>query len=300
MIAPAAPVYSEPSVADAYRADFLAHPPDVEEFPVTTMSADLARAISSLVAVLPRVPQDGLDVGVGNGIHAAAQQVAGVARVVGIDVSPAAIAAAERRHRRLLPQLGVVPGLPLLRVQNLVDLPNGEYFDLITTNPPSFFQPLVPSLSAGLPMALALYDGDRAAAHDPQPSFLYRFFHRVVGPHLRPGGVVLCTWPAIERRLSEGPDGTLVHPAAQLAKWFGWTFSSAHDDGHGFFSRDARVGCYGTNKDLLQQVEADIGEALYSKSLHFSDGTMTFRYGLLALQRDVHRTGHFECLIIPG
>jgi SAM-dependent methyltransferase len=280
------------NVVEAYRTDFLEHPTRLDEFPVTTMSADLAETIVSFLRHTKLRLRSGIDIGTGNGIHAAALAAAGLTRVVGIDISADAIEAARRRHLRVLPALSPTLPIPELRLLGM-DALAGEKFDFMTTNPPSFFAPSTQPTPKS-PMFSALFDGDRADHREPRQSFLYQFFNETVRNHLQPGGVVLCTWPAIEARLADRTNGELEHPLNHLAGWFGWTFDDRVTTPDAFFCRSARVATYGANDALIRQVSADVGKGLYSSSLRFgADGAMTFRYGIIALRRDLHLPNHF-------
>jgi predicted RNA methylase len=279
------------TVAQIFKADLAANPSRVSEFPVTTMSTDLAHAITSLPATSGDSFVSALDVGTGSGLHAAAMAVAGCRDILAIDISSHAIAAAAERFQRIRAQLDRLAGFAVAQPKyltcDMVDLPASRQFDLIAANPPSFFLPQ-DGKPADLPMVHALFDGKRSSAGKPEESFLYRFLDRVVGPTLRPNGLMLCGWPAIERRVADSLDGGLVHPARRLEEWLGWTVTTEQRDAESFFCRAAGVSGYGRDDGLLQQVANDVrNDAIYSTSLDFPDPTtMRFRFGILGLRRD--------------
>lgn len=291
------------TVAEIFGNDFASYQSAFAEFPVTTMSRDLARAIGRLPDELGRPMVSGLDVGTGSGLHAAAMAVAGVRDVLGIDVSKAAIAAAEQRFLRLREQFDALAGrrvsMPRYAVCDMTTLVGGEKFDLVVANPPSFF-PVEAVGIPDVPIESALFDGDRRYAYAPGKSFLYQLFATVIRNALNEDGIVLCSWPAIESRIADDAAGALVHPLTRLGRWFGLTFDCEERAPETFFRKIAHVTNYGRDDGLLEKVAADIGQGgIYSASMRMSeDLTLTFRYGLLCLRRELGRSNRFRVLDI--
>lgn len=288
-------------VVDIFKSDFATHPSPIAEFPVTTMSTDLANAIAAAPRIFDTEFASGLDVGTGSGLHAAAMASAGVRDILAIDISADAIAMAKDRFCRIQPQLENDAGRsitsPRYSVQDMANLPLDPQFDLIVANPPSFF-PVQDSTIPDVPMTHALFDGERASATKPECSFMYRLFDHVVRHSLMQNGIVLCTWPAIEKRVADNGDGQLVHPAQRLEEWFGWQVIAEDPNAESFFSRTAAVSGYGRDDQLLEQVAADPHfKTIYSRALTFpAPLTMTFRYGILALRRDTMGSQIFVAL----
>jgi len=279
------------TVADIFRADFKRFSSAISEFPVTDMSSDVAHAITRSPASWNRPESIVLDVGTGSGLHAAAMAVSGARTIVAIDISAAAIAAAEQRFGRIHQQLSDIAGspvaIPSYQTCDMSALDIELEYDLICTNPPSFFRHGSVGTNSDTPMDLALFDGDVLDGQTAEASFLYRFFADVVTKHLAVGGTVICGWPAIERRVADGIDGGLVHPATRLHEWFGVAFESQVSKAERFFSKIAHVRNYGSDGELLKAVFRDIHLTdIYSKSLIMTDEAMlTFRYGVLGLSR---------------
>lgn len=282
-------VRAQMTVTEIFREDLKCFSSTISEFPVTDMSADVAYAITRLPASWNRPGSVVLDVGTGSGLHAAAMAVSGARTIIAIDISPAAIAAAERRFGRIHQQLSALAGspvaIPSFQIKDMSVLDLGLEYDLICTNPPSFFRRGPVGTSSDILMDLALYDGDVLDGQTAEKSFLYRFFADVVQEHLAVGGRVFCGWPAIERRIADGSEGRLVHPATRLSEWFGVVFEDRVPDAERFFSKTAHVRSYGNDGGFLKAVFRDIRlDDVYSKSLVMTDGAMlTFRYGVLGL-----------------
>jgi SAM-dependent methyltransferase len=279
------------TVADIFRADFKRFSSSISEFPVTDMSSEVAHAITRLPPFWNRPESVVLDVGTGSGLHAAAMAVNGARTIIAIDISPAAIAAAEQRFGRIHQQLSDLVGspvaIPSYQICDMSALDLELEYDLICTNPPSFFRHGRVGTSSDTAMDLALFDGDVLDGQTAEASFLYRFFANVVTKHLAVGGTVICGWPAIERRIADDIYGRLVHPTTRLHEWFGFAFESQIPNAERFFSKTAHVRNYGNDGELLNAVFRDIHLTdIYSKSLIITDEAMlTFRYGVLGLSK---------------
>jgi SAM-dependent methyltransferase len=278
-------------VTKRYREDLRGN---ASEFPVTQMSAVLAEAISELLDQ-PTPINSALDVGTGSGIHAALLVASGISEVFAIDISEGAIEGAMARFLRVLGggdhdgALRTTPHFQVLDVDQLETL--NRMFQLIVTNPPSFFQPRPSDRARFSAVECGVYDGERSRWRDPKHAFLYRALARI---HLilEPGGYFLCTWPGLERRLAHDLDASgepLVHPTALLTQWFGWQFSNAPTASTwpDFYRFRAEIGDYGLGEAFLVSLSDDLHSGRYSNLVHppWKTGP-TFDFGLLALQRD--------------
>jgi SAM-dependent methyltransferase len=287
-----------------YRADLAKVNPEMKEFPVTRMSAGVALATAYLLTTLgAKVPRHrALDVGAGCGILTAILALYGCEDVLGIDINAVAVAAADARFVRLaaaLAKLSCGPiTKPIFKQRNVVDVSaEKQSYDIIVTNPPSYLT----SKRGDSPLDAGLYDTLGKVSLDPKDSFLYQFFERVVGPRLAPGGLMICAWPALQARLVHqfgDAKQSIAHPATLLEKWFGWSISPAAEQRKAFFSVDVPVAYPGADHGFSRELEKQLGRGLYSSLVRpGSPATQfrpTFRYGVLALVRDLNLEDHFH------
>jgi SAM-dependent methyltransferase len=291
------------SVADLFKADFEATINPYPEFPVTMMSSDLARAIGDLPPLLRVRPRSALDVGTGSGLHASALAVAGIQEIDAVDIAAPAVAAAQRRFFRLRPQLDRLAGTavpaPRFTVCDMEAADLRKPYDLIVANPPSFF-PARATEVPDTPITRALFDGDRRQADNVENSFLYRLFARCSRGLLADGGTIICTWPAIEARLTSSRSRNLVHPLDLLSKWFGWQFGTSYESAEAFFRKSAQVRGYGSDDRLVNMVAEDARRTrMYSETLAFPEpDVMIFRYGILCIEHVRDQAGHFRIINI--
>lgn len=144
-------------------------PPGVLDPVVFRSGAWFARQVADRVRPGMRV----LDLGCGSGIVGLLALRAG-ARVVAVDLSPVAVAAARGN------------GLPDVRPGDLFQPVAAETFDLVAFNPPYLRGRPRGRLASARSLALALYGGE-----DWQ---VVRRFDRALAGHLRPGGQALLCW----------------------------------------------------------------------------------------------------------
>ncbi|MEA2906295.1 MAG: hypothetical protein QOI12_3682 [Alphaproteobacteria bacterium] len=291
-------------IVSIYREDLGAAP---TEFPITVMSETLALALHRLLLNPPSRFARAVDVGTGTGIHAAIMVACGVPKVLAVDLSCEALEGARSRFDRLNVAHSLVCAEcapPTFRAIGVDDLALEEdAFDLSLTNPPSFFQP--PEFNGlGLtPVEYGVYDGVRADPSDPKRAFLYRYL-KLVDERLAPGGVTLCTWPGLERRLVHdltSPDHPIVHPTALLEQWFGWEIGGPPaSDWRGFYNCEAHISHYGLGERFLESLSRDLNRGgYYSDLVRPPIGrapTLLFRFGVLALRRDLRARERFSLL----
>lgn len=279
------------------------------EFPMTAMTRALAEAIWRIQA-LPVFDFNAraLDVGVGGGIHALLMALCGYA-VTASDINAEAVEYARARCNRLLPRLRHLqsasvlptrsssePTTPAFVVRGVDDDWSLEgRFSLITFNPPAYYR--LGMYFGDIPAASGVFvdDDPHSRIAKPQTALLYRFFRKVVLPMLAPGGRVICTWPALERRIVEPDSGDalqppIVTPDRLLASWFGITVLGGPPDPHSFFSRRAFIADdYGLGGTFRRVFEAALHAGWYSRLVDGGSAAKpsSFRFGVLCLQRDV-------------
>ncbi|MCK6507769.1 methyltransferase [Myxococcota bacterium] len=164
-------------------------PPGVLDPVAFRSGAWFARQVAARVRPGQRV----LDLGCGSGIVGLLAQRAG-ARVVAVDLSPAAVAAARGN------------GLPDVRLGDLFAAVQGERFDLVACNPPYLQGPPRGRLPRTRSLSRALYGG---------PDWeVARRFARQVPDHLAPGGEALLCW---SDRAGQEPRPLLVGAWAEQA-----------------------------------------------------------------------------------
>jgi len=278
-------------IISQYRKDLQ---DNVHEFPITAMSEVLAHALCDLLAKSSSLIERALDVGTGNGIHAAILCTSGIKDVLAIDISEDAIQGAIERYGRLLEKSGNGRGFPSPRFE-VLDVDQfqslGRTFQLVVTNPPSFFQPQPSNPSLFNAIESGIYDGERGRWRDPRSAFLYRVFN-AIDHILEPGGFAVCTWPGLEKRLAHDlrtREEPVVHPTVLLAQWFGWQFSNAPhaSDWPEFYRHRAQIIDYGLGEGFLASLSRDIESGRYSNLMHPPfNGAPSFDFGLLAMRRD--------------
>lgn len=311
VVARATPVIHRAAFERAWRAaldDLEARRASTGEFPMTAMTRALAEAIWTLGA--PAFNARALDVGVGGGVHALLMVLCGYS-VTAADVNAEAVAFARRRCERLLPTLRERQSTPLrwgqpptpnTVVRGIDDNWSSEgRFSLITFNPPAYYR-------------LGAYFGDTPAAsgvfvdedlHDerPQTTLLYRFFSKIVLPLLAPGGRVICTWPALERRLVEPDLGDALQPVVTpdrlLERWFGIRVLDGPRDPHSFFNRRAILADdYGLGENFLKVFDSAFHAGWYSRLVEPGSVNKppSFKFGTLCLTRDIRNPHLFRCV----
>jgi SAM-dependent methyltransferase len=267
------------------------------EFPVTSMSSDLATAIEQCVSESIGPNYTALDIGTGSGLHAAACLASGIERVWTIDISSQAIELAKHRFVRIRDDLHRLVKhnvlMPEFYCADFASLPwQPRRFNLVVANPPSFFFGNDKVCEEKTPLWYALYDGFKSDAFDPTKSFLYRLFDTVIRNSLEYGGTVLCMWPAIERRLTSSQErgsSALSHPAKMLRQWFGWRVDGGEFDVDTFYSRTSFVTGYGAVDPLVSEVLRDISMGCYYSDSITPSANMkgfTFRYGVFRMKRE--------------
>lgn len=291
---------------------------EADEFPISKMSMSLASAIAALDRSGRR--RLALDVGTGTGVHAFITHNLKFQTVLAIDRNGKAIDHALRRAETFgissstvnSSQLHTaVPSSPhsllfsvCAQEQIAASLQMPGSFDLISFNPPGFFHAEDAQLES--PLASGVYssvDTDcRVVAHSP----IYRFFEDVVLPLLAPGGDVVMTWPALEKRVVEleGASGSreCSHPITHLQRWFGLDIVSDQPDAAEFYRETSSIsGDYGLGSTFKDRFLADLAKSeCYSSLVHASDsdlgGSPSFRFGILHLRRSFENPNRFNLM----
>jgi release factor glutamine methyltransferase len=140
--------------------------------------------LEALTRLKPLAAPDVLDIGTGSGcIAVCLAHQKKTARVVATDVSPDALAVAQRNAAKN----GVAERMTFLQGDLFAPLASGSTFDLIASNPPYIAQSEFASLTADV------RDHEPRIALDGGPDGL-AFYRRIaagVGPFLKPGGSLL-------------------------------------------------------------------------------------------------------------
>jgi methylase of polypeptide subunit release factors len=303
----------------------LAHLPSTDlEFPVSSMSQQLANALKNLPA-LTNNHSPALDVGTGCGIHSFLLHQMGFHPVLAIDSNERAVRLACARGVRLgidctftdrpkvqeaLTENGTSGPRVLFSAIPLQDLAAfvKTEFRLMVFNPPAFF--FVRNADLSSPAASGVYAGDTRSALDVDQSLLHLFFQKVVLPLLAPGGEVICTWPGLERRTVElNPvaerRGTPMHPADLLASWFALTLDCEDNDVDRFYRHTALVLDYGLGRSFWSNLDHALqNPRCYSALAKPSDwkhgSRPTFRFGVLHLRRSAADADRFEVVCSEG
>ena len=120
---------------------------------------------------------------------------------------------------------------------------------------------------------------------------------------LAPGGRVICTWPAVERRLVEPDLGDafrhVVTPDRLLETWFGIRVVDGPRDSQSFFNRRAFLSdSYGLGDNFRKVFEAALQAGWYSRLVEPGSVSKppSFKFGTLCLQRDIQNPKLFRCV----
>lgn len=286
------------------------------EFPITKMSKALAHSLDYAMKNIWKKRTDtilGLDVGTGKGLHSIVLAINGCDDVIAIDINEIAIELAEARLRRL-EETGIHAGVQLQ--DNCItfrpcdikifELENARKFDVMVTNPPSYFAPKEIGCLVHTPLGTGLFDGKKEEADNTNKSFLYKFFERVYDL-LAPGGMVVCTWPGLQSRLVHSREGKRepVHPKFLLEEWFGWKVECADTDYRSFFRYRIPLVYENLESEIADMIYADIAlKKPYSTLVQAGDPSTGYRpnypFGVLVLIRDgdKHKQNNFSLYAI--
>jgi len=316
----------EEDLIEKVREEIAQSPSTELEFPISSMSVQLASVINGL-ARPSDIHSAALDVGTGCGIHSFLLHKRGFNSVLAIDCNERAVALACARGVRLgidsrltdrtevataLAEDGMTSrphvlfsAVPLQELAALV----GTKFSLIVFNPPAFF--FVRDANVSSPAASGVYAGDTRTALEVDQSLLFQFFKRIVLPLLAPGGEVICTWPGLERRTVEiNPAaerrGLPAHPADLLEYWLGVTVSCEDKDVDRFYGHTAVINVdYGLGSSFWSNLDHALqNPRCYSTLVKPSDwrhgSRPTFRFGVLHLRRSHSVRDDFEVIREEG
>lgn len=298
---------------DLISLNIREHAMEREEFPLTTMSKAVAAELWKTPP--PTEVEDGargraLDVGTGTGVHALLMATLGYAHIEAIDSSEEAIKYAKERAELLLPKLLPKQGAETKGHRDVggADYPNLVFrhmsldhlmsadattYSLIAFNPPAYYD--LVGCGTNSPAAEGVYVDDQPASFEKsEASFLYRFFARSILPRLAPYGHAICSWPALEKRVSErtGDDekgSRLTSPMELLRDWFGIRIIGNVPNARDFYNREAILESdYGLGPSFWQNFWEGYKKGLYSSSVCLGNqpnGAPSFRFGILHLVR---------------
>lgn len=315
---------SEEDLIEKVREELAQAPSADLEFPVSSMSLQLASVLKGLA------PPTGhhsaaLDVGTGCGIHSFLLNRMGFNSVLAIDCNERAVALACARGIRLgidcrftdreqvaaaLLEDGTTPHVLFspIPLQDLAGL-GATKFRLIVFNPPAFF--FVRDADLSSPAASGVYAGDISRALEVDQSLLFQFFEKIVLPLLVPGGEVICTWPGLERRTVElNPvaerRGLPAHPSDLLESWLSITVACQDADIDRFYRHTAVISLdYGLGSSFWSNLDHALqNPRCYSTLVKPSDwrygSRPTFRFGVLRLRRSNTDPSCFEVVCPEG
>lgn len=265
---------------------------NLEEFPLTQMSSAVAQRLWSVKLSSDNEELRGLDVGTGSGVHALVMLTRGLDYVEAIDIDAFALRGAGQRLERLAEELGIDltdeesgRNRASFTEVSVDEFQDSDRFDLISFNPPAFY-PFMSSRNS--PASKGVFvDGAAEEFGNVEASFLFRFFSATVLPWLKEGGVVVCSWPALEQRVVTGKLGMPANPYEILRYWFGLQIEGAEAGLRCF--EVAEIGDYGLGDNFWRDLYVGVHRDLYSPLLLPADPEFhlrqSFRYSVVCMRR---------------
>lgn len=273
-----------------YRDDISNDFNKENEFPITRMSSAVAYVIANLS--MNSNWKNAIDMGTGSGIHSSILALCGCTDIRSVDINELAINAADSRFDRMFTDTNMRK--PIFEVSNINNflLGDSQQFDVVVTNPPSYFQPSEIIIEPATPLETGLFDINVGNKVSVTESYLYHFFNCLVKDHLAPGGTVICTWPALQRQLVNDDDGSIIHPVDLLITWFGWDIEGRQEQaGNDFFKTRIPLFYPGLGNKIIDIIKNDIDADKVYSNLVFAGNALsnycpTYPFGVLVLVKD--------------